>query len=188
MTARLTGRKLVVLAEDLYEDLELWYPVVRFREEGAQVIIAGPHARPYHGKHGYPVTVETSIDALDPAGYDGVIIPGGYAPDKLRRHPEVIALVHDMFLQGKVVASICHGVWVLISADIVRDRNVTCHYAVKDDVINAGGRYHDAEVVKDNRLITSRRPSDLGSFCREIIAVLEVSSTLGIKAEESRNR
>jgi protease I len=182
MKPRLTGRTLVVLAEDLYEDLELWYPILRFREEGARVMIAGPEVKLYRGKHGYPVTVDTSIDAIEHQQLDGVIIPGGYAPDRLRRHPEVIALVHSMFLGGKVVAAICHAAWVLISAGIVRDKNVTCHYAVKDDVVNAGGRYIDAEVVKDGMLITSRQPSDLGSFCREIITVLDVSGDFAGKA------
>lgn len=186
MTPRLTGRTLVVLAEDQYEDLELWYPALRFREEGARVVIAGPDAKPYHGKHGYPVITDTSIHALDLKECDGVIIPGGYAPDRLRRHPEVVALVHDLFLEGKVVAAICHGAWVLISAKIIRDRHVTCHYAVKDDVVNAGGRYRDAEVVRDGTLITSRQPSDLGSFCREIIAVLEGSRDVTTEAQEAQ--
>lgn len=186
MTPRLTDRTLVVLTEDLYEDLELWYPVLRFREEGAQVVIAGPEVKLYHGKHGYPVTTETSIHALDLKEYDGVIIPGGYAPDRLRRHQEVIAFVHDLFLEGKVVAAICHAAWVLISAEIIRDRNVTCHYAVKDDVVNAGGRYRDAEVVRDGRLITSRQPSDLGSFCQEIMAVLEVAWDAATEAQQAQ--
>jgi protease I len=172
MTPRLTGRQLIMLAEDLYEDLELWYPVLRFREEGARVVIAGPDAKPYAGKHGYPVTAEAAVRAVEHRQFDGVIVPGGYAPDRLRRHPEVIALVRDRSLEGKVVATICHGAWVLISAGVVRGRNVTCHYAVKDDVINAGGQYTDAEVVKDGTFITSRQPSDLGQFCREIIAAL----------------
>jgi protease I len=173
MTPRLTGRKLVVLAEDLYEDLELWYPVLRFRDEGARVVIAGPDVKPYAGKHGYPVTAETAVRTIEQEQFDGVIVPGGYAPDRLRRHPEVIALVRGMFLEGKVVAAICHGAWVLISAGAIQGKTLTCHYAVKDDVVNAGGRYVDAEVVKDGTLITSRQPSDLGPFCREIIAALE---------------
>ncbi|NGZ03553.1 MAG: protease [Nitrospira sp. WS238] len=183
---RLPGRTLVVLAEDLYEDLELWYPVLRFREEGARVVIAGPDMKSYHGKHGYPAMVETSVHTDELRKCDGVIIPGGYAPDRLRRHPQVLALVRDLFLEGKVVASICHAAWVLISSGIIRERNVTCHYAVKDDVVNAGGRYLDAEVVRDGKLITSRQPSDLGSFCREIIAVLEVSKAVSTEAQEAR--
>ncbi|MGE0644415.1 MAG: DJ-1/PfpI family protein [Nitrospira sp.] len=115
-----------------------------------------------------------------------MIIPGGCAPDRLRRHPQVLALVRDLFLEGKVVASICHAAWVLISSGIIRERNVTCHYAVKDDVVNASGRYLDAEVVRDGKLITSRQPSDLGSFCREIIAALEVSRDVSTEAQEAR--
>ena len=185
MKPRLTGRTLVVLAEDLYEELELWYPVLRFREEGARVVIAGPEVKEYSGKHGYPVTVETSVHDLEFEECDGIIIPGGYAPDRLRRHPEVLALVRDLSIERKVVAAICHAAWVLISAGIVRERNMTCHYAVKDDVVNAGGRYLDAEVVKDGTLITSRQPSDLGAFCREIMAALDLSENAALEAQEA---
>lgn len=187
MKLQLIGRKLVVLAEDLYEDLELWYPVLRFREEGARVVIAGPEVKSYRGKHGYPVMVETSIHDLKFQDYDALIIPGGYAPDRLRRHKEVIALVRDLFTEGKVVAAICHAAWVLVSSDIIRDKNVTCHYAVKDDVVNAGGHFIDAEVVKDGTLITSRQPSDLGPFCREIIAALDMSRHFAPEMQETQS-
>jgi len=172
MDKLLTGRRVIVLAEDLYEDLELWYPVLRLREEGAEVVIAGTGATGYKGKNGYPVTVDTSVDKASAGDFDAVVIPGGYAPDRLRRYPAVLSLVRDMFQQGRVVAAICHAAWVPISAGILRGRRATCFSAIKDDVINAGAQYEDAEVVRDGNLITSRQPSDLGAFCREIIGAL----------------
>ena len=172
MQARLNGRKVAVLAEDLYEDLELWYPLLRLREEGAQVIIAGTGKERYTGKNGYPVTVDTDAGSLSANDLDAVIVPGGYAPDKLRRYPEVLDLVREIDKQGKIVAAICHAAWVPISAGIMKGRRATCFHAIKDDVINAGADYVDAEVVRDGNLITSRQPSDLGAFCREIIAAL----------------
>jgi len=172
MEKLLTGRKIIVLAEDLYEDLELWYPVLRLREEGAAVVIAGTGAPAYKGKNGYPVTVDTGVDKVSAGDFDAVVIPGGYAPDRLRRYPAVLSLVRDMFQQGKVVAAICHAAWVPISAGVMRGRRATCVSAIKDDVINAGAQYEDAEVVRDGNLITSRQPSDLGAFCREIIGAL----------------
>jgi protease I len=172
MEKLLTGRRIIVLAEDLYEDLELWYPVLRLREEGAEVMIAGTGAQTYKGKNGYPVTVDASVDKVSAGDFDAVVIPGGYAPDRLRRYPAVLSLVRDMFQQGKVVAAICHAAWVPISAGIMKGRRATCVSAIKDDVINAGARYEDGEVVRDGNLITSRQPSDLGAFCREIIAAI----------------
>ncbi len=172
MEKLLTGRRIAVLAEDLYEDLELWYPILRLREEGAQVVIAGTGKSDYTGKHGYPVTVDTSVDKLSAQELDAVIIPGGYAPDRLRRYPAVLKLVQEAFRQGKVVAAICHAAWVPISAGIMKGRRATCFFAIKDDLINAGAHYEDAEVIRDGNLITSRQPSDLGAFCREIIAAL----------------
>ena len=171
MDKLLTGRRIIVLAEDLYEDLELWYPVLRLREEGAEVVIAGTGAPAYKGKNGYPLTVDTAVDKVS-GDFDALVIPGGYAPDRLRRYPAVLSLVRDMFQQGKVVAAICHAAWVPISAGIMRGRRATCVAAIKDDVINAGAQYEDAEVVRDGNLITSRQPSDLGAFCREIITTL----------------
>ena len=172
MDKLLTGRRVVVLAEDLYEDLELWYPVLRLREEGAEVVIAGTGAAAYKGKNGYPVAADTSVDKVSAGDFDAVVIPGGYAPDRLRRYPAVLSLVRDMFQQGRIVAAICHAAWVPISAGIMRGRRATCFSAIKDDVVNAGAQYEDAEVVRDGNLITSRQPSDLGAFCREIIGAL----------------
>jgi protease I len=172
MDKLLIGRRVIVLAEDMYEDLELWYPVLRLREEGVEVVIAGTGAPAYKGKNGYPLTVDIAVDKVSARDFDAVVIPGGYAPDRLRRYPAVLSLVRDMFQQGKVVAAICHAAWVPISAGIMRGRRATCVAAIKDDVINAGAQYEDAEVVRDGNLITSRQPSDLGAFCREIISAL----------------
>lgn len=172
MERQLTGRKIVVLAEDLYEDLELWYPTLRLREEGAHVVIAGPGGGSYTGKHGYPVKADVDVAGVAAHEYDAVVIPGGYAPDRLRRVPAVLTLVRDMFEQGKVVAAICHAAWVPISAGILKGRRMTCFSAIKDDVVNAGAEYVDAEVVRDGRFISSRKPEDLGAFAREIIKAL----------------
>lgn len=173
----LEGKRIVVLAEDLYEDLELWYPVLRLREAGADVVIVGSGtSETYTSKHGYPVSVDTSAAQVRAADFHGLIIPGGYAPDRLRRYSAVNALAREMFLEGKIVASICHGPWVLVSANVLRGQTVTCVSAIKDDVINAGANYVDREVVRDGNLITSRQPDDLPAFCREIIAALEAQA------------
>lgn len=176
MTPQLTDKKVLVLAEDLYEDLELWYPVLRLREEGAQVVLAGTGKKTFEGKHGYPVTVDSSIQNLTGNDFHAIIIPGGYAPDRLRRHPEVISLVRGMYEQGKVVAAICHAAWIPISAGIVKGKRMTCFASIKDDLVNAGALYEDSEVVRDGRLISSRKPDDLGAFCREIIQALTKSA------------
>lgn len=172
MERRLEGKRIAVLAEDLYEELELWYPVFRLREEGATVIIAGTEARSYRGKNGYPVEVDIDVSKLSVSELDAVVIPGGYAPDRLRRYPAVLSLVRDAYQQGTVIAAICHAAWVPISAGIVRGKRATCFPAIKDDLVNAGALYEDAPVVVDGTFITSRQPSDLGHFCRAIIAAL----------------
>ena len=170
----LKGKRIAVLAEDYYQELELWYPVLRLREAGAEVIVVGTgSADTYTSKHGYPVTVDAAVEEVQASDFDALVVPGGYAPDRLRRYPAVNALAREMFLEGKVVASICHGAWVLISADILRGRTATCFSGIKDDVINAGANYVDREVVQDGNLITSRQPDDLPAFCRTIIAALK---------------
>src|SRR4030065_122611 len=136
----LKGKHVAVLAEDLYEDLELWYPVHRFREAGAKVTIVGGGASGYSSKHGYPVTPDATADKVSADDFDAVIIPGGCAPDRVRRPKGLVALVRDVFARGKVVAAICHGGWMLVSADVVRVRKATCFFAIKDDLVNAGAR------------------------------------------------
>jgi protease I len=170
----LEGKRVAVLAEDNYQDLELWYPLLRMREAGAEVKVIGTgSAETYTGKYGYPVTVDAAADEVKAADFDAVIIPGGYAPDRLRRYPAVLKLVREVFKQGKVVAAICHAGWVPVSAGILKGKKATCFFAIKDDVVNAGATYLDQEVVQDGNLITSRRPDDLPAFCRTIIAALE---------------
>jgi len=168
----LSGKKVVVLVEDSYQELEVWYPYYCLRQLGAKTVLAGPEKREYRSKYGYPAQAELPVKQLSPKDWDCVVIPGGYAPDRLRRHSEVNQFVKKMFEAGKVVAAICHGPWVAISAGILRGRKCTCYYAIKDDVINAGAKYSDAEVVVDGKLISSRNPGDLPAFCREIAKAL----------------
>ncbi len=169
----LQGKKVAILVDNVYQEMEVWYPLFRLQEAGAEVIAVGPAAgQTYTSKLGYPVKCAMSYQDANPADFHGVIIPGGYAPDHIRRHPLAIQFVRDLDAEGKLVAAICHGPWVLCSTGILRGRNATCFFAIKDDVMNAGGIYSDAEVVVDKNLVTSRKPEDLPAFCRESIKVL----------------
>jgi protease I len=168
----LSGRRLAVLAEDIYEDLELLYPLFRMREAGAEVVVVAPQAKTYTSKHGYPVTADRASTEIRADEIDGLIIPGGFAPDKMRRDPNLVRLVREAFDQGKVVAAICHAGWMLAEADICRGRTLTSVGAIKTDLINAGATWVDREVVQDGNLITSRTPPDLPAFCRTLIAAL----------------
>jgi protease I len=171
---RLKGKRVAIFAEDLYEDLELWYPLLRLKEEGAEVVVVGPgEAKEYHGKYGYPVAVDQAIGDVDAQQFDAVVIPGGYAPDRMRRHASMVAFVREMAQSGKIVAAICHGAWMLASAEVVAGKTVTCFFAIKDDLVHAGATYRDAEVVVDGNLITSRQPADLPAFLGAIIAALK---------------
>ncbi|HIG97995.1 TPA: type 1 glutamine amidotransferase [Candidatus Woesearchaeota archaeon] len=165
-------KKVMILAEKEYEDLELWYPKLRLIEEGFQVVVAGTGEKNYEGKNGYPVEVDGNIKDYKARDFDAVIIPGGWAPDMLRRHKEVLDFIRELNSAGKTVAAICHAGWVIASAGIVKGKNLTCFSAIKDDMINAGAKYTDKEVVVDGNLITSRKPADLPAFCREIIKAL----------------
>ena len=166
------NKKIMIFAESSYEDLELWYPKLRLIEEGAEVTVAGTGDKAYKGKNGYPIEVDGDIKKYKPEDFDALIIPGGWAPDKLRRYNYVLDFVKEMNKQGKVIAAICHAGWILASAGIVKGKKLTCVSAIKDDMINAGAAYENSEVVVDGNLITSRRPSDLPAFCREIIKKL----------------
>ncbi len=171
---RLQGKRVAILAEDLYEDLELWYPYYRLKEEGAEVqVIGSGRSDAFTSKHGYPVNADAPADAVKGGDFDGVIIPGGYSPDLMRRSPAMVALVRDAADKGKVVAAICHGGWMLCSARVVKGKKATCFFAIKDDLVNAGAKYVDEEVVVDGNIITSRTPVDLPAFCREIVSALE---------------
>ena len=168
----LNNKKVLIFAENYYEDLELWYPKIRLTEEGAKVVVAGTGEKTYKGKNGYPLDVDGNVKDYKAKDFDAVIVPGGFAPDKLRRYKEVLDFVKEIYNNGKVVAAICHGPWVLVSAGILKGKKITCVNAIKDDVINAGAQYFDKEVVVDGNIITSRKPDDLPAFCREIIKAL----------------
>jgi deglycase len=165
--------KVAVLIEDLYQVLEVWYPYLRLREEGIETVLIGSGTKKeYKSKEGYPALEELSLRDAKISELDGVIIPGGYAPDILRRHAEVNTFVRNMHEKGKLVAAICHAGWVLISAGIVKGKKATSFFAIKDDMINAGAVFIDKEVVVDGNLITSRTPDDLPAFCTQIIKYL----------------
>lgn len=168
----LSGKRIAILIEDLYNEFEFWYPYYRMKEAGATVTVVGTGAKEYHSKIGLPAPGGTPAEAVSAADFEAVIVPGGYAPDRMRRHAAVLKLVRDCFAQGKVVAAICHAGWVPISAGILKGKTATCFSSIKDDLINAGATYVDREVVRDGNLITSRTPDDLPAFCREIIAAL----------------
>jgi protease I len=170
---KLQGRKIAVLVADLYQEMEVWYPLLRFREDGAETLAVGAEAgRTYASKKGYPVVADKSLDQVGAADFDAVIVPGGWAPDTLRQDERVLKLVREADKAGKIVAAICHAGWVLCSAGILRGRRATCFKAIKDDLIHAGANYVDEEVVVDGNLITSRVPTDLPAFCREIVNAL----------------
>lgn len=169
----LENKRIAILAEEQYEDLELWYPRIRMQEAGAEVTVLGmPGAESYRGKHGLVVPVDEAVTAVSADDFDALIIPGGYAPDRMRRHEAMLDFVRDVFSQGKVVAMICHAGWVPISAGILGGKRATSFFAIKDDMVNAGVEWVDAAVVKDGNLISSRTPDDLPAFCQAIIAAL----------------
>jgi protease I len=168
----LAGKRAVVLAEDVYEDLELWYPYYRLKEAGAEVSIRGTGKPTYHSKHGLPVTPDGVVDDATAEHFHAVVIPGGYSPDRMRRHKPLVEFVRSMNQEGRVVAFICHAGWVPASADILGGRRVTSVASIRDDLVNAGAEWVDEAVVRDGNLISSRRPSDLPEFCRTIISAL----------------
>jgi protease I len=169
----LKGKRIAVLVDQLYQEMEVWYPYYRLKEAGAEVYLVGAEAgKNYPSKVGYPAIAEKSYSELNPEDYDGVVAPGGFAPDHIRRHPAATTFVHEIDKAGKMVSAICHGPWVLCSSRMLKGRKVTSFYAIKDDVINAGADWVDAEVVVDRNLVTSRKPEDLPAFCIAMIDVL----------------
>lgn len=166
-------KKIAVLVEDQYQVLEVWYPYLRLREEGFNTVLVGPNKKEYKSKEGYPCQAEMTVKEARPEDFDGVIIPGGYAPDFLRRHEEINNFVRDLYKKNKLVAGICHAGWVLVSAGVLKDKKATSFSAIRDDIINAGAKFVDQEVVVDGNLVTSRNPYDLPAFCRQIIAFLK---------------
>ena len=170
----LAGRKVLLLAADLFEDMELLYPLYRLREEDVVVTVAGLNDHPVMGKNGHgPVTVDTVVDGLAAQDFDGLVIPGGYAPDKLRRSPAVLGLVRDFDEAGKPIAFICHAGWVPISAKILKGRRATSVAAIRDDMINAGTDWVDDATVVDGNLISARTPDDLGPWMKALLQALD---------------
>lgn len=175
--------KVLMLIENGFEDMEAMYPYYRLREAGFTVDVAGPKKDTvYTGKYGYPLQANMAAGEVKLNDYSGLVIPGGQAPDKMRLHEAMIDLVRQADKSGLPIGAICHGPQMLIEADIVRERNVTCYRSILTDILNAGGIYHDLEVIIDDNLVTSRRPDDLPSFMQEILRLL------GTKGSESCGR
>ena len=172
----LKGKRIAILVDQLYQEMEVWYPLYRLREAGAEVVMVAAKAQEtYKSKLGYPCTSDISYDVARAEDFDGVVAPGGFAPDYIRRHPAGIDFVKQVAAQGKLVAAICHGPWGLCSADVLRGKRATSFIAIKDDVVNAGAIWEDSEVVVDGNLVTSRKPDDLPAFCLACIAVVKGS-------------
>ena len=167
------GKKVMILVEEMFNDFEFWYPFYRLKEAGGEVVVVGSgSARAYVGKSGTRAKVDMNAGEVETDEFSGVVIPGGYAPDHMRRYPEMVKLVKDMFEAGKVVGAICHGGWMLASAEVLQGKTVTSFFAIKDDLVHAGANWVDREVVVDGNLITSRMPDDLPAFMKAILGAL----------------
>jgi protease I len=165
---------ILIFVDDLYEDLEFWYPKLRLEEAGYETTVAGLELRAFRGKNGYPVTADALIGDVKTAGFAGLLIPGGFMPDKLRREPRVLSLTREFFEQGKLVAFICHGGWIPISAKILEGKRAAGSRGIKDDLENAGAIWVDEPVVVDGNLISSRAPKDLARFAAAMVEFLKV--------------
>jgi protease I len=169
----LKNKRIAILVEDFYQELEVWYPLLRLREARMHAFTVGLQAGAlYKSKLGYPVKADQAVTEISPTEIDALVIPGGWAPDYMRRHDSFVALVRGMNTLGKPIAAICHGGWLLCSANVLRNRRATSFFSIKDDMINAGAQWQDRSVVVDGNLITSRTPDDLPDFCREILDAL----------------
>jgi protease I len=166
------AKTVAILIEDVYQEMEVWYPAYRLREAGVKTVFVGTGKPEYKSKLGYPCKAEGDIKEVQAKDFDGVIVPGGFAPDYLRRSPEILEFVAALDKAGKPVGAICHAAWVLCSAGVLKGRKATCFFAIKDDVVNAGAKYLDQEVVVDGNLVTSRKPDDLPAFMREYLKAL----------------
>lgn len=170
----LKEKKVIILVEEMFNVFEFWYPYYRLKEEGVEVTVVGSgSAEVYTGKPCTQAKVDTSAGNVYAENFDGIIIPGGYAPDMMRRYPAMVKLVQDFFNENKLVAAICHAGWMLASAGILSGRKVTSFFAIRDDLINAGAKWVDQEVVVDGKLVTSRVPDDLPAFMKAVIDILQ---------------
>lgn len=167
-------KSILIFVDEVYEDLELWYPKIRMEEAGFETTLAAHQAnQTYLAKHGYPCQSKLAYDQVNPSEFDALIIPGGFAPDKMRRYPKALEIVRAMDASKKPIAFICHAAWVPISAKILKGKKATCTRAIVDDLENAGALFEDAPVVIDGHLISSRTPQDLPQFCKAILKALE---------------
>jgi len=167
-------KKACIFVENMYEDMEFWYPYYRLQEAGFEVITAAPEKGiTYTSKHGYPAESDIAVSKVNPGEIDVLIVPGGYAPDKLRRYPEVLELVRKSYENGAVIGTICHGPWVFISAGVTKGKKMTCVTAIKDDLVNSGAEYVNREAVVDSRIVTSRTPADLPAFMKAVLEEAE---------------
>jgi protease I len=170
----MSAKKIAIMVDEMYHTIEAWFPYYRFREAGLDVdFVAAEAKKEYHSKEGYPCLSDVAAEDVDADDYDCMVVPGGFAPDFMRRSPPVIKFANDMVNAGKIIAAICHGGWLLCSTNIYKGKRATCFMAIKDDIKNAGAKYVDAECVVDGNLITSRRPDDLPAFCTAILRALK---------------
>ena len=165
-------KTLLTFVDEIYEDLELWYPKLRCEEAGYAMRVAAPEIKNYKGKHGYPAKSDLLLEDVNSQNFCGLLVPGGFMPDKLRRDPKVLSLTREFFDQGKLVAFICHGGWLPISAKILKGKRVTGSLGIKDDLENAGGIWVNEPVVVDGNLISSRTPLDLAPFGKAMVDFL----------------
>jgi len=170
----MTLKKVAIMLAEQYNVLEVWYPYYRLKEARlAPVFVAAEPKKEYLSKNGYPCVSDVAAKNARAADYDAMIVPGGFAPDFMRRSEDVIKFANDMVNAGKIIAAICHGGWLLCSTNIYKGKKATCFMAIKDDIINSGAKYVDAECVVDGNLITSRKPDDLPAFCTAILEALK---------------
>ena len=181
-------KRIVALIDDIYEDLELWYPKIRLEEEGWAVVVAGPEkGREYRGKHGYPCKADAAIDDIETTHFDALLVPGGFAPDKLRRLEHVKDLVRRFDEEGKVIAFICHAGWVLVSAEVLRGRRATSTVGIRDDMLNAGTVWVDEPLVIDGNLVSARTPADLAHFARGMVEQLKrLDAVAAVRAQPAK--
>jgi protease I len=170
----MAAKKVAIMVDEMYQVLEVWYPYYRLKEAKFEVdFVAAEAKKEYHSKEGYPCISDVAAKEAKVGDYGCMVVPGGFAPDFMRRNEDVIKFANDMVNAGKVIAAICHGGWLLCSTNIYKGKRATCFMAIRDDIKNAGAEYVDAECVVDSNLITSRKPDDLPAFCTAIMKALE---------------